>query len=196
MPGLPVIADCFRVTINWQELNGVTPRNVLHVSSTSSNVDDIADSFDLAVKNSLPSHNPWECMSSSRVAPTFDILPLDGTSVSSTHTFTETPVGIGGGQEVYQAAAVVSLQTARRGPRGRGRQFIGPCCEDTINSGHNGDVSGMQDGWDFLLDQLVIQDPILQLVVASYKHADMNVVTAARVDSILGTMRRRQNQIR
>jgi hypothetical protein len=54
----------------------------------------------------------------------------------------------------------------------------------------------MLSAWGSFVNDINVASPSVQLVVASYKYADAHDVTNIRIDKVLGTQRRRQNQLR
>lgn len=194
MATLPVIPDVYRLTWNFATDQGVTPRIVQHYYSASSDVAVVGASIvDAAVPDlfyPMPvSFDPYG----------FDLLPLDGVTPTQTFTF-PAPVGMCGGnsQGIPAAAAIMKIKTDVRGPRGRGRSYIGPVAEDQQDSGvlAVGARNSMQDAWNEFLPALQALDPEIFLVVASYTHGDYNLVVNLVWESILGTQRRRQQQLR
>lgn len=192
MPPLPVIAGVSRVTLNYAAIGGVSPRNVLHFSQASGGVTELRDALDASWQD-----DQAVVMLSDFEPTSYDILPLDGTTPAASFPF---PSGVtfcdGSGDVVPEAAAVMSFRTSQRGPRGRGRCFVGPCSEGNIN---NGQVTGsalisMPDAWNAF--QSALNDLDVSLVVASYVHEDANVVTSLTLDHALGTQRRRLLQQR
>jgi hypothetical protein len=126
------------------------------------------------------------------------VLPLDGTSA----TF-DTPIGAaihggGSGGVLPQICSVISLHTATRGARGRGRMYIGPMGETQISNGiiGSGTQNTMLTGWGDFHDDLLTKTSGTELAIASYKHGDVHPVINLRVDGVAGTQRRRQNQLR
>jgi hypothetical protein len=194
---LPVIADVFRVTLDWNTVDGVTPRNVINVRCTdTSDVSDIAGAFSDAYSGL--SVSPWKPMSSSAECGSLTILPLDGTSAGievfmDTHFF-----GSSGGSIVPSTAVLMKFQTSVRGPRGRGRQYIGPCTEDVIDSGMITTTlrTDVHDAWVAFIEALATGSPSIEFGIASYVHADFNTLEQVICELAVGTQRRRQNQLR
>jgi hypothetical protein len=126
------------------------------------------------------------------------ILKLDGTSATVPFTI---PTGTfkgtaSGSDQIAQCCSVVSHHTAQRGPRGRGRTYVGPLVESAQANGVlNSTVQGQQaTAWsNFVAGMASDSAP---MVVASYVHADANEVTSLHVDTICGTQRRRIDQLR
>lgn len=193
---LPIIPDCFRITVNYQPNGGVTPRNVFHVGTTLGDVDEVADVIDQAAGAKLlmngmdPAFRPL----------TFDVLPLDGETATQTYDFQEGAwtTSSAGGQFSPASAGIVKLKTAKRGLSGRGRVYIGPMQEASIDSGMLvGDTpDDLAEAWQGFRDDMRDDPRNVDLVIASYTLAEMNVVTSINVETVLGTQRRRQQQLR
>lgn len=194
MPPLPVIADTYRVTWNFSGSEGVTPRIVQHFYSPSSDVDVFGASLIAVLEDDLfyPMPGAFE-------PETIDVLPLDGTTPTKTFDLPEAVAFCSGDSDFSPASAyVLSLQTAVRGPRGRGRSYIGPVADSTIQDGHVFGPShdAIQVAWANTLIAAAALDPLISLCVASYTHEEMNVVTGLTVRNVIGTQRRRQDQLR
>jgi len=110
------------------------------------------------------------------------------------------PVSVGGGtgETIVQGCALVSLHTAQRGSRGRGRVYLGPITEGKQADGTLVAASQIQtlDAWAAWQENMLSATPSIELGVASYTHADFHPVTSIRVDSIIATQRRRLDQLR
>lgn len=198
MPPLPVIADVYRVSLDWIGAGGVTPRNSLHFRTAFTDLDEIGAAFNLGWQTARATAEPLFAMSSDFECFDVDVLPLDGTTASHTVRLEAEIQGNTEGEWSPATAVVASLHTTQRGARGRGRMYIGPIAESKMENGLlvTASVIEMQSGWEALLDQFQTAVTGLQLVIASYVHADAHDVTSVRVDSILGTQRRRQDQLR
>lgn len=196
MAPLPVIANVFRVSMPWQ--GGIVhPVNVFHVkSATSSTASDVGDAIDEALLGLTG--DPWNSIHEDYTCPTLEIIELDGASATFAKNLDHIPQGAATGPEVPNTCGVVSFHTDQRGSRGRGRMYVGPVGEDIINDGElqPSNAADMLTGWEELITNLPSSTPSLQLVIASYVHADSHQVTSVRVDNILGTQRRRQDQLR
>lgn len=196
---LPVIPDVYRCTILWQGSGGVltlNPRNVIHVSAPSLNEGDVADNLGNAMNTARTTAEPLFVGSSQWIANVVDVLKLDGVSATQTLAMPHPWVMNQAGDFSPASAAVISLHTAQRGARGRGRFYCGPVAEGKMINGRilTADATEMATGWGLLIAELAsLGSP---LVVASYTHADAHVVTSHRVDTLLGTQRRRQDQLR
>lgn len=194
MATLPVIEDVYRVTWNFTTDQGVTPRIVQHYKSIGSDVAVVGAALVGAVADSMfyPMPASFEPFSMS-------ILPLDGVTPTQEFTIPPTHAMCGGdSQGIPAAAAIMKLTTQVRGPRGRGRSFIGPIAENTQDSGILTQIArnNLLAGWNDFLPAIQALDPVIFMVVASYVHADANPVTNVVFESVLGTQRRRQNQLR
>jgi hypothetical protein len=197
MPVLPTITGVHRVTLNWRPLGGINFRNVLHVRGTSLTASQVGTQMDAALSVGQ-TNGMFEGLSTLLSCVQIDILPLDGTSPTFSKTISTITGGGGSGEYTPAVAAVVSLKTGQRGSRGRGRFYGGPIPEAGQENGvlNATRVTDMTTGWNAFVAALIAGSPSLHLVVASYKHADAHDVTSIRVDSILGTQRRRQDQLR
>jgi hypothetical protein len=125
-----------------------------------------------------------------------EILPLDGTSASTTHAVSPTQGGDQASQIVPEACLVLSLHTPQRGARGRGRVYIGPICEGIMANGLvDGTVeSDTVTAWGAF--QTSVNGAGVTWVVASYRHADQHPIIGLRADAVCGVQRRRLNQLR
>lgn len=191
MPPLPTIADVYRCTFVHfgASLDSV---NVLHFRAASATVADVA----AGIQEGLDAANPFDGIPLSFTTPAVEILPLDGSSATATFPITGAN-GTGGGDFIPAACFVVSLRTAQRGPRGRGRVYVGPLVESLNHDGKllTADATGLADNWRDFIDGCAGATPSVQLVVASYVHADAHDVVSHRVDIPLGTQRRRQQSL-
>jgi hypothetical protein len=187
----PVITDVFKVILRWSPGNSVTAINRLHFEATGGgNVS--------ALHTALVAHlttNMFDVTAAARHLQSIGITPLDGTSAETEFSASGLS-GNGTGQELPQVCAVVSLRTPMRGPRGRGRVYVGPVTEDATLNGAIGpaSVSTMQSAWDTF--NTAMTAAAFPLVVASYKHLDDHFVTNILVDAFSGTQRRRQGKLR
>jgi len=190
---LPVIADTYRITLNWSTQAGVAPRNVFHVRSSGNTAAAIGALMESEFESTM-----FAGMASQFALLSLDVLPLDGSSATLVHGMTRSITGDSSGDFVPSTAAVCSFRTAQRGPRGRGRMYIGPCTEGVQTDGIlSGTVaSSGAAAWAEFMTDLAAASPAAALVVASYKHADAHDVTSLIYELILGTQRRRQSQLR
>lgn len=200
MPPLPSITDTWRITLNWNTVQGITPRNVFHVRNGSLGITDadvgaaIDDAIDAMAS---PSHLFHVC-NDAQVCHTVDILKLDATSATTVYTLaTDLTGGSGSGQIVPAPAVITKFLTGERGPARRGRMFQGPVAEGSIANGEVGSTSQglMQAAWEDFAGSLDT-DFGGNLVVASYVHEDARDVTTIVVETVLGTQKHRQDKLR
>lgn len=188
---LPVIADVYRVTLNWATESQVTPHNVIHVETASANEADIA----AAIEDNLTT-NMIALLGDDQTLESIDVIKLDGTSAQQSFTVTSIVDGQGTGPSTPAAAGVLSIHTVQRGPRGRGRLFLGP-----LHDNHNGSgvivpstlPGAIVAAWTTFNDALTAAD--ISMGVASYVHADFHLATGFSMRAAFGTMRRRQDQL-
>jgi hypothetical protein len=197
MPPLPTITDVYRVTLLWSLVSGVRPVNVFHVRKASSTASDVADDVEAAIVAGFTPQNMFRPMGSGYTLESFEVLPLDGTSTTFQRNML--PHGITGGSSgeiIPQAAGVISLKTDQRGARGRGRMYLGPTTEGSDDAGilNSAIASATLTGWGNFIASLTAA--ACPLVIASYLHVDAHDVVNVRVDSVVGTQRRRANQLR
>lgn len=188
MPPLPVIDDVFRVTFNWGGAHGITPRNVIHVRAPLLDEQGVSTALVSSFNDDM-----WKCVQQDYAFSSMDILKLDGTS--ATQTINNAAQGsLTSGDSIPEACGIVSLRTAQRGSRGRGRVFLGPVAESQQAQGVIVSPTTTSIAWEAFRDELVDNDA--ELVVASYVHADANPVTNIIMEPIIGTQRRRLLQLR
>lgn len=189
---LPVIADTFRCTLNWASTGGVLPHNVFHVQALTGNEADL-----FAVLEANFTTNMFAFMHDGINIESVDIIKLDGSSAQQSFNMTEFIDGQGTGDVLPAYAAVLSLHTTQRGPRGRGRMFIGPTTEALVDNGTiggGGFVDATITAWDTFKDDLAGAG--VDLGVASYAHSDFHGVTTFSMSGVAGIQRRRQEQLR
>lgn len=193
---LPVIANVFRVAIAWDRNAGVAPVNVFHVRAVSASL--AGDVLNTVLEVEAAHHDMWECLKSGTTNDSVTVTPLDGSSAGAVGKITGTR-GAGGGDTIPAAAFVISIRTGQRGPRGRGRLYIGPCVEDDQSNGvcATSTRDTMQTAWnDFATDLNDALTTPVHFGVASYVHSDFHESVSIVCDSIVGTQRRRQDQLR
>lgn len=190
MPPLPVIADTFRCTMNFDMTGGVAAHCVAHFASNTGNEADLATEFE----NHLTSNMIAPLLDAVTVE-SLDIIALNGVSATQHFTLANTSSGTTTGDVIPAAAAVLSLHTGQRGPQGRGRLFLGPI-------GESGNIDGIFS--PSLLTACVAAWTAFQAdlfadgwaqVVASYVHGVNYTVLSHSMRPQLGTVRRRQNQL-
>jgi len=196
MAPIPTIPNVYRIQVEWDSTVAVTPVNVFHVRALSGT----ASAIGTAVATALSAHTPqmWDPLYTGIIAHSILVTPLDGTTAGFDVPL-GTPIdGGGSGGLLPQVCAVVSLKSTQRGSRGRGRMYVGPVGETQVTDGNLAGTSqsNMLTAWGAFVNSLNSGTPSIQLVIASYKHADAHDVTNIRVDTVCGTQRRRQNQLR
>jgi hypothetical protein len=193
MAPLPTISDVFRVQLVWNTNVGITPVNVFHVRTSIGTASDVGDTI-----NADARVNQFAGMSAGHIVQGLNITALDGHSAAVFRALAPTKWhgSTSGSDLIPQSAAVVSFRTTQRGSRGRGRMYVGPIAESAQANGTlDSTVSGLLAvAWaDFITDMAGDSTP---LVVASYLHADAHDVDTFAIDSLVGTQRRRLDQLR
>jgi len=195
MAPLPVIAGVARITLDWAGPSAPQPANVFHLVTSTSDEDQIGD----AIETSLAAGGTdmFLTVQESYTLTGVDIILLDGTSATQHWTFGTGIEGQAGGNLIPQAAGVLSLHTDQRGPRGRGRMFLGPLGEADQDAGYIGISTPalVTDAWDDFNDALEASSIDARMVVASYVHAEYNPVRTFSMRRKTGTMRRRMKQL-
>jgi hypothetical protein len=192
MPGLPTIADTYRVALVWN-LSGQSAVNVMHFLRSSTTAAVIASTLDSNVTAAMWG-SVWPTATVNHIA----VTPLDGSS--ATYTLNTSGAKWTGsaaaGDPTIAVAAIVKLTTSLRGRSNRGRLYLPGTCESVQNGGTlvAGTVTSMQTAWNNFLTAMVAAGQ--QPVVASYLHATQHPVAAFTVETFLATQRRRQGRIR
>jgi hypothetical protein len=191
---LPTIANVFRVRLLWSAHAGVTPVNVFHVRASGADEEDIFNQVEGELLG-----NQFGCMNQNYTINAIGVTPLDGASAETVFTLGTPLAATGGtGEQSPQVAVVVSLHTTQRGARGRGRLYLGPVVEVSQVNGalDSGDRTAMQTAWESFVSGLAGGAIATLLGVASYTHSDFHDLKSLSVQSVLGTQRRRQDQLR
>jgi hypothetical protein len=192
-----VIANTFRVALDWADPSGQSAVNVMHISAPGgATVAQVAAGMDAAA-----SGNMWASVINTAKVSQFAITPLDGTTATSFITPATVGRWTGSSASVEflpAVAPVVKLTTAVRGRSNRGRQFLPFTGESNVVNGkvRSVDVAVIQPAWTAFLAGLTAFTPSLHLVVASYKLATAVNVLTVHVEDVLGTQRRRQGRLR
>ena len=193
---LPVISNTARVTWNFATSGGITPRIVQHFRTDTGDEEELGDLIWAAVDGGLfaPMHQNFEPES-------LTVLWLDGSSagVDVLNPDVGTPqLCEGTGDLLPSSAAVLSLKTGTRGPSGRGRNYIGPIVEGVADQGYlsSGSRTALNSSWVTFMTALATGTPSVQFVVASYTDQVARAVTSGIFREVLGTQRRRQDQLR
>lgn len=185
---LPIIADTFRVALEW---NGGDAVNVIHVFSLTGDANDIADALEASVDSDM-----WATVSDSYEIDSIVVTALDGTSTSVVRAPTTAADWTGGtgGEYIPGYATVVSLRTNERGRSKRGRVFLPRLAESAVANGiiTSVDLSAMQLAWDTFRTNLNGEG--CELVVASYLLETSEPVTVSNVSTKPGVLHKRQRR--
>lgn len=195
MAPLPVISNVKRITVNFTPYGGVTPRCVFHLRGDMADEEELG----LAIWDSATEHL-YGPMHDGFEPGSLDILPLDGSSATFV---SDRPVGdttswcSSSGDTLPSTAAIVSFRTGIRGPKGRGRQYVGPTTETSCANGILNETvrTNLIASWAGFNNNLLALPDSMQIVVASYVHAEAYAVTSIGVPQTVGTQRRRQRQL-
>jgi len=194
---LPTIADVYRVAFVWTPVNGISPANIVHMRKASSSESDIASVTNDAMLLGVGSGNMFGCVHSAWAVESLVVTKLDGSSPGFDEPLPDGPFsGTHGGDSLPSTCGVISFKTAQKGPRGRGRIYLGPSSEIVVGGGslEAGVQTELLDGWTAFLNHLSVGD--VEFGVASYVHRDFHPLTSFRVDTLVGTQRRRQDSLR
>lgn len=198
---LPVIPNTFRVSLIWNLTNPVhVPVNVIHIRATSTGV--TPGGVMSGLEGSVTA-NMWASVWSAVGINTVNIIPLDGTSATSTFTTSGGAKWSGAvaGEGTPQVAALIKLGTGLRGRNHRGRVYL-PYTAEGANGG--GILiapyqANLQTGWSTFQTNLNALGPVpLELGVASYMRdhggtgASFQKATAITAELYTATQRRRQ----
>jgi hypothetical protein len=194
MPPLPVIADAFRVTFNWHtDAFGITAHNVMHFLGLGFDSPSVYDAINLNVAHEMFQHTNVTTSVNS-----VDVLPLDGTSPTSTFPNSDVTEwrGTGSTQLTVPVCALVNLKTGLRGRSHRGRLYLPWVCENAQNGGVLSGTIGadMTAAWEAFRTAMTASG--LALMVASYTNDDIQAVTQCTVENDCATQRRRQDALR
>jgi hypothetical protein len=172
-----------------------TPRlpchNVIHFHSPTGNEEDLGDKFD--ARRSLAM---FKYLSNGYRMFSLDILALDGVSAGLTHVIDGDLQGGATGDPLPQVCAGLTFQTATRGPRGRGRIYMGPTSEAAFSDGFASnltDLATWEGAWTTFNTGMTADG--YALCVASYLHEDQNEVSNIRANRYSTTQRRRMERL-
>lgn len=213
MPPLPTIDGIHRVAFSWRaSLSGPFAANVMHFHGASSDPDGCKAAIDANVTSGMWPGVPTTC-SVYQLA----ITPLDGSSATRLYPVTGAKwAGTATASGISPASAVVvSLKTAKRGRRYRGRVYL-PFIDESAIAGGSLSVTptAAQTAWDTFRSAMATS--LWPLHIASYgrsfhksggKGAPITLtpvswsafsepVTSCGVEQVLGTQRRRQSRLR
>lgn len=189
---LPIIADVFRVTLNW--VDSLTPQgahNVLHFKTSASG------KTPLEVYSCLNTHVTqamWDFTTTQASVASVSVTPLDGTS-AAVQFATASPAkwtGGGTGNAIPQVAGVVKFATGLRGSANRGRIFLPYVGEGEYDQGNLADVAALTTAWVTFLNDIITDGTTpMALGIASYKHSNWHQVINAAGQSRSRTIGRR-----
>lgn len=195
MAPLPTIGNCIRVDLQWNTHAGVAPHNTFHIITASSDLEEIGEALGSAFDDG--GDGVWGALSSS-----YTLNHCLLTDLSNDEAAVDVPLGTviqgGGGGDILPAvAAVLSFRTIERGPKGRGRLYLGPITEAAQSNGllDVDDVTAWRAAWVAVNDSLADSSINASLGVASYTHEEVTGVTSISMRQQVGTQRRRQNQL-
>ena len=183
----PVINDIFRVVLRWTAITGIAPVNVMHISCPTGGVTDVAAGVEAAFQTSQ-----FDEVSANFAIEALGVTPLDG--VTAELIVPITPVSGGAsGNILWEEAMLVSLHSTQRGPRGRGRLYIGPTTEAQVDAGKFGTspIASQTGIWDAFANALIANSPTMALGIASYVHADWHQATSVHCEVDVATQVRR-----
>ena len=194
MPHLPVLNDIWRVTFNWDAVNGVAPRNVMHFHDEGGGADAAAilSSIDARVNADM-----WTCMKDAYEVQSLSLIKLNGSAATHELAVTPDPKWVGGstGEIVPNVSGIVSLGSGLRGRQHRGPVFVGPCTENSSGLGYLTSTAhdAMQAGWDSFRANMATDTVPLQ--IASYRYAGSVDVSTCTVREKTGSVRSRLKQL-
>jgi len=196
MAKLPTIAGIYRVAYLWTGY-GLNPVNVFHyrIGGATPTLAQIA--LNLGNAHASGAHDGLDAIGSLLNCSAVQITPLDGTTAGQVLPLGRTLTGHTTGEVTLNNAAILSLHTTQRGPRGRGRVYLGPIGESVQNSGvlDAPTTAAMLTGWQAIHSYLAGLPAPMTPVVASYVHADAHDVSGIRVDNFVGSQRRRLDHV-
>jgi len=175
--------------LTWTNATGSpeSVHNVLHFDGNTGDESDLCTSF--VTELTAVADNALIALSEDYQLTSLTAIPLDGTSGGTTVSVIG-PSGFATGDYIAQGCQVLSMYTGRRGPRGRGRMYIGPVGESVQEDGHVAVTAAVfTNAWQTVFDAM--SGLGADLVVASYAHADAHPVTSLAMHSPLFTQRRR-----
>jgi hypothetical protein len=188
---LPTIADTFRVVWKWT-CSGSIAVNVVHFRKTSSTSAALYTSIDAAITQAM-----WACIVPSARLSQMLITPLDGHTATSAFTTVGTKYDGGStGEMVPAAAGLVSLRTADRGPRARGRIYLPFQSETNMANGllTGASLTTAASAWNTFFTAMAAGSS--PMCVASYKWSTAPTVFSLQYETPLATQRRRQSRLR
>jgi len=192
MAPLPTIGNCIRVGIPWIGPGGGTAYNVLHLITNTTDLEQLASDIEDAFVSVATA--PFADVSSDYSFQAVDLTPLDGSTATQRISLATSHTGGTGGNYILNTCALLSMKTNQRGPRGRGRLYLGPISEGAFTNGAITSPGTMSNGWRDWEDEMTSSASVASLGVASYVHAEVNGVTSMTVKTKAATQRRRQSR--
>lgn len=198
MAHLPVIAQTFRVALEWHHSNGQIAVNVIHIHTAGAGklASDVQENLDDNI-----SSNMWLTVSSGAVVTAIAITPLDGVSATLTSA-PAVPAGWTGGASGDFSPATATLikeTTALRGREHRGRVFLPFTAESQMSDGviDPTTAASVTTAWNGFQGAIEVDaDTPMGICVASYKLATQINVSSFLCESLAATQRRRQGRLR
>src|SRR5215470_3290223 len=193
MSTLPVLADTYLCAMRAHQGESAVANVFCVRSSVTQSSSDVATHVQGAwfLSNSIADQQ-----SEDMKYDALEVLPLDGTSLSIIVDLTGQIGGISQGADCVQAAVVTTFRTAERGRSRRGRMYLGGIPTDhTQDFGTRWDtgvVTDMSTAWFSFRDDLDSHN--LTHEILSRKLGDSLPVLSHRVNSYLGTIRRRSER--
>lgn len=194
MAPLPTIPNAVRVGLNWSASAGVKPYNVFHVITDTDDMAQLAT--DLGTAFNTNQDGMFLAVGENFSFATVTLTPLDGATAGVEYPLGHVITGGGSGAIIPSSAALVSLRSITRGPRGRGRLYLGPVSEGEVDNGKVNNNGAMTTAWQAFDEDLAATSSLASLGIASYKHAEISGASSIFVENALATQRRRQDQLR
>jgi len=198
---LPVIANTIRCAVRGHSTSGQPWANVLHFKKTSGVIDAAAiTALDTEVQKLYGGAsyggggvNMLNNTPASTVVLDVTYTPLDGVSASTTKPSTAT--GSGATDLLPgETTPIITLKTANRGRRYRGRVYL-PAMHEASNDSTGGLAGAVQTAYNAQLSGFITALGAVNWAwaVASYKFALSTSVSSAFMRSYFGSQRRRRN---
>jgi hypothetical protein len=193
MAALPVIPGVYLISISYVQGESQLANVFSVLSSSPTTPTDVATHVQGAwfLTNSIADQQ-----SNIVTYNQLSVTPLDGSSLPTLVDLTAESGGIAGGLSAVQSCLVTTFRTNERGRSGRGRMFLGGIPSAGLNSDSTrwdtSPVNNMNTAWGIFMGDLLTHD--LSMVVLSRKLGDARVITDRRVNSYLGTQRRRSER--
>jgi hypothetical protein len=190
---LPVIADTYRVALNWTNTQDTThATNVIHIKKSGSSPAAIITQLEAAATADL-----WKMVSPGASVDNIVVTPLDGSSISVFHSTGKPAKWTGNGAAgdwIPQVSSLIKLTTSKRGRSYRGRIFLPFTSEGTVAYGiFNSTYVGVcTTAWTTWLTAMTAAG--FTPCVASYLHSTEETIVAIACEGTSATQRRRQHR--